>query len=423
MRALNVNEIDSLVEALQVFVGARLQEVEVSKKGVALGFWMKGQPLTWLWFENLTWSPLLLPVTQMPVKGIQPLKPLALFMRAHFVDHAITSIERDTQLGRAVVMRFAAPDSQLIFQLWPHGGNVVAKSAARRVGFVRAANETAAPANQYVGESPQRSLADLMQEWLTLDSLKNRGKSKDTSEKPVEDKKAGETKRLLRAIGKVQDEIANKAAQPFREVGEWLVAHQSLKVPIEFRTFIDGKRSLSWNIENSFHRAKEFARKLQATEVRLKDLQMQLERVQSGKWQKQEARPKSGPSRKESAGIKYRKVALAGTLEARIGKSAKDNMNLLRQAKSWDLWLHLRDYPGSHAILYRGRGENVGDETLKRVGIALVDQTFGEKAKGKMGEVFDMIVAECRFVKPIRGDRVGRVSFSNERTLRFRFTP
>lgn len=419
MRALNVNEIDSLVEALQVLVGARLQEVEVSKSGVGLGFWMKGQPLTWLWFENLTWSPLLLPLTECPQTGIKPLRPLALFLRAHFVNHMLRDIAREATLGRAVILHFSGAGGEIVIQLWPHGGNVMASAEGRRVTFLPVSE---APANTVVSEGEVRGLDVLITEWLSLKRPKGPEKKKSAAAPTAEEFKATELKRLGRAIEKVRAEITNKQGQPYREVGEWLVAHQSLKVPTEYRTFVDARRSLAWNIENSFHRAKEAARKLKTTMERLHDLERQMAQVESGRMPTKIQKAERGPRRKDDSGIKYRRVELSEKLEARIGKSAKDNQALLRQAKSWDLWLHLRDYPGSHAIIYRGRNENVGDEILKRVGAALIEQTFGEKAKAKAGEVFDVIVAECRFVKPIRGDKAGRVTFNNERTLRFRFS-
>ncbi len=47
-----------------------------------------------------------------------------------------------------------------------------------------------------------------------------------------------------------------------------------------------------------------------------------------------------------------------------MGKNAGENLKLLRQAKSWDLWIHLKDYPSAYAILQKPKDKNVSDQVL-----------------------------------------------------------
>lgn len=420
MRALNVEEIDNLVEALGALVGARLQEVEVSPRGVGIGFWMKGQAITWLWFENLTWSPLLLPLTNCPQKGMKPLRPLALFLRAHYEGKILKGVERDATLGRAVRLQFGN-DAAILFRLWPRGGNVIASSGGSRVSLmpiIPVTAETPVESNA----APTRGLADIVNEWANSLQSTKESSQKAKGEKKPKGKPQSPVDRLERAIKKVQEEIASKEMQPFRAVGEWLVANQSVEVPDEHRAFVDARRSLAWNIENNFRRAKESDRKLIVTKARLKNLNQELEEAKRRPEGATEKQSVAAPKVKSKSGAaRYRTVKLGANVAAMIGKSAQDNLSLLRQARSWDMWMHLRDHPGSHAIVSLERGQKIGDEALKQVGAALVEQTFGDKAKLRKGDIFDLIVAECRYVKPIRGDKAGRVTFTHDRSLRFRY--
>src|SRR6185312_17055747 len=99
-----------------------------------------------------------------------------------------------------------------------------------------------------------------------------------------------------------------------------------------------------------------------------------------------------------------RTLHLSEDLTAVMGKSAADNIKILRRARAWDLWFHLRDFPSSHAVLFRNKGAKVSDSTMFQVAAWFVRQHFGSKAAGHVGEKFDIIVTECRFVRPIKGD-------------------
>lgn len=436
MRALNTAEIDNLTESLTALVGCRLQEVVVGVTGVGMGFWTRGRGVAWLWFENHSWSPLLIPLTNVPEANQKPLRPLALFIRAHFVDQTLLSIERDVNLGRAMRLKFSANDHprEIEIHLWPHGGNFIASAEKRRVVWRKIeanAPPVAVGTLNHVNEPAIRSLQELINEWLALrDQRLDRGKTSKPGEAQLkqvaaEKKHANEIARIERAIKKVEEEVLHKQTGMWREVGDWLVANQTLNVPASYGPFIDGRRQLAWNIENCFTRGKELARKLVATEERLRHLRQELVAVQTMTADQYLKTPKEKKSAKQTpikGGARFRTVVLPGGLSARLGRSATDNINLLKSARSWDLWLHLRDHPGSHAIVTREKQKIIGDEILRLVGVALVEQTFGNKSQQQRGGRFELIVAECRFVKPQRGDKKGRVNYSHDRTVAFKFT-
>lgn len=424
VRALSVGEIDNLVGALRTLVGARLQEAVVGPSGAGLGLFADGN-LLWVWFDAHTWSPMLLPLTEVPESNLKPLKPLLLFLRAHFVGHRLLGAERDVTLGRAIQLTFGSEESPRIVEarLWPHGGNLIVHAENKSVAL-RKTDPRPAELKVIAGEPSPRSLEQILEEWIQLrfarkDVGKKSPEKTKSSPAQIQDK---EVRRLEKAIAKVKAEIENKSGSPWRATGEWLVQEQNLAVPDAFRSFVDQRRSLAWNIENCFGRAKETERKLVQTKARLKKLETELAQAQAGpRITTVEPSPAAVRRPVNDQGIKFRTIQLPGGLVARIGRSAQDNLQLLRGARPWDFWAHLRDFPGAHAIIGRERQQSIGDEVLRAVGGALIEQTFGAKSKQHEGERFELIVAECRFVRPIRGDRHGRVTYTHDRTVGFRW--
>jgi predicted ribosome quality control (RQC) complex YloA/Tae2 family protein len=110
-------------------------------------------------------------------------------------------------------------------------------------------------------------------------------------------------------------------------------------------------------------------------------------------------------------------------LVAVAGRNATDNLKLLRKARAWDYWLHLQDRPGAHVILFRNKSTNVSDATLRQVIEWFVRLQLGAKFAKHAGEKMKFLVAECRHVRPIKGDKLGRVHYQDERVLIYQVPP
>ena len=113
-----------------------------------------------------------------------------------------------------------------------------------------------------------------------------------------------------------------------------------------------------------------------------------------------------------------RKLHLASGALAYCGRSASDNLALLRQARAWDYWFHLRDYPGAHAIIHRQRDQEISEKELQQVAEWVVKESVSSKSILD-GQKLAVVIVECRFVRPIKGDRLGRVTYHSEKTLSF----
>jgi predicted ribosome quality control (RQC) complex YloA/Tae2 family protein len=99
-----------------------------------------------------------------------------------------------------------------------------------------------------------------------------------------------------------------------------------------------------------------------------------------------------------------------------MGKSAKDNIDLLRKAKSWDYWIHLKDYSSAYAIIHRQKEQSVSEQDLIKCAQWLIKEGRNEK-KTQIGGRFSVVVAECRYVRPLKGDKLGRVTYHDAREI------
>lgn len=187
------------------------------------------------------------------------------------------------------------------------------------------------------------------------------------------------------------------------------------------------QQTRSWNLQNCFKQAKLLRQKRAGTLARSEKLQNEIADLEKDLAKHPEAQVQQKSESKvslllEKTGSKGRRLQLENGLEAVIGKSAADNLAILRRAQAWDLWMHLKDYPGAHAIILRPRGKEVGGETIQKVAEWLIRESLSNQ-KIQWGSQYGVVVAECRFVRPIKGDRLGRVTYHNPQVYSFASKP
>ncbi len=312
------------------------------------------------------------------------------------------------------------------FRLFTHGSNVIAKTSDKQISLHKP--KSLQKVEKEFEESHLRSVEEFSNEWLQFHSkVRMKGAVSDSkhSSDHLEKELAKKKKKLARAIQQVSEELEKKENSLFQEVGEWLTQNRSYSnLPDEYIPFVDQRRSIHWNADHCFQKAKEIRRKQIGTQSRLNDLKAELKSLEEKGIAALEARSKRAPERLHSKDeIKARSFQVSPDLKVISGKNAKDNMALLRRAQGWDLWFHLRDFPSSHAVLFRAKKREVTPHEEDKVIQWFFKQTFGKKWEQELGNKLDVIVAECRFVKPIKGDKQGRVHYHNERVLRREVQP
>ena len=94
------------------------------------------------------------------------------------------------------------------------------------------------------------------------------------------------------------------------------------------------------------------------------------------------------------------------------GKGDRSNDALRRMSRPDDIWLHVRDIPGSHVYIIT-RGRLVPETTLREAAMVAVWHS-----KAREGANVPVDYTRAKYVDPIPGDRLGKVRFRRERTLR-----
>ncbi len=97
----------------------------------------------------------------------------------------------------------------------------------------------------------------------------------------------------------------------------------------------------------------------------------------------------------------------------RVGRNNLQNDRLtLRQSDKQDLWLHVKDQPGSHVVIERGQAEEIPEETIEEA--ALLAAYF---SRGRDSATVPVDITEIRHVWKPNGARPGFVLYDHHRTL------
>jgi hypothetical protein len=320
-------------------------------------------------------------------------------------DKRLVAIHTDKNMGRWVQMIFGdAQGPTLDLVLIPAALNVLAQAHGKKIALEKPKN---IQAQHHPTDGTPRTPLELREQWLATTG-------KTAAATPPSDPREHRIAKLTAAIAKVQNDLAKKTPQIYRKLGEHLVANQSLDVPSEWQGLIDPAKSLAQNVEQAFQKAKDLEQKIARTAERLEELKKQRDSLVQGAALPASAAPKPRVQTAKDKKAHYRTLPLSENMEFKVGKSAADNLALLRASRSWDLWMHVKDRPGSHGILFRNKNQKVSDQELHKAAQFLL-QTG---AKDKVVVALEVVVTECRFVRPIKGDRLGQVTYHNARTLR-----
>lgn len=408
MKTLTVEEIDQIIaEQKEKVVGAELQQILFDEKALQLKFYLSGQN-TWFSFSLKPGVPFFF-FTQERVFLLKNLKkPLALFLKTHFQGEKLISIQRDKALGRVVCLEFTGEGPKnLTLSLVTGRVNVEAQVGEKKVWALKPKEiEEMKPVDSLERKNAARDNSFFEKFWSQARVPQKASEQKD-NQKAIKKKQAG--------LSKMRDKLTSMEKNPWQAFGEWLKSNgQSDSVPEEYEKFVNRSQSLSWNIENAFHQSKKNQAKLEGTRERVSQLEKEITELQEGKVKKKKVSPPV--SLLSQADVKGKTIELS-TGRLFVGKSGPDNLRLLRKAKAWYLWLHIKDYPGAYGILEKPKGlKDVDAETLGKAAQAVIRQSLPAGQEGK----FDVIYTECRYVRPIKGAKSGQVTYSHETVLTVR---
>ncbi len=411
MKQLHTSEIKNISKELESFLDSKLQKFFASNSGIGFELRQKDQS-RYLWFDLTPVKPCILLFDRIPsVIKLLKTSPLILFAKAHAEGKRLSQIVHQDDLGRVIEFYFGYDDPVKIeVRLFPHGTNVIIQSERKKISFDKV--KEIKPQDSVTEIENPRDLLTITKEWAAQDEHKT--KSKDP-----EALRLKEIQKKESSLAKMRVHLDQLTNDVWKELGGWLKENQSLDVPDKYKDKIDTQKSFSHNLQNCFQKAKKNQEKISGTLVRIAILEREISEAKA-KDAQDFIRPQAQAKNKKNDGWKGYRFQLNEKVEVFVGKNAQENLNILRFAQSWDYWLHIKDYPGAHGIIRRSRNLDVSDEDLRTAAVFVASKSRKSAHFLSPGDSFEALVVECRFVKPIKGDKLGRVIYSNERVIKAR---
>lgn len=417
MKALNHKEILCICNELSKSVGCQLQLVSSQENKIYLRFWDGVSHTDWLLDLNNK-APVLLPTDkQFPKKNIK--KPWISFLTMHFINSVLQSVSVLREGERTLVLTFKSferGDQKITVNIFPRGLNLILNSQGKQVSMFKVKDFPAL--NSPYKEVKVRTVKDLVEEYQS--KKQNQSNKEFIDPKKEYDKKVNKVKK---SIDKVSIDIESKKnkIRDLKKVGDYIKLNLNLDLDERLLRHIDLKKSVIENMSTAFSRYKKESNKISGVVNRLEVLNVELSNLLQvtdyNSWYKNHNKNTSNVLKlKKDQKLKFKTIQLPGDKLLLLGGSAKNNSELIKAAKPWYIWLHLRDYPSTHGVIVYKKKEEVKRDTLLLAARELVKFNFKSKQLKYQGIKFDIIYCEVRYLKPVKGS-IGKVTYINDKNI------
>jgi len=329
----------------------------------------------------------------------------------------------------------------LLLSLIPKQPNLIITSLDKKISWNKERPLTPQNLNKFSEStlltSNCRSPNELKEQWLDIlkpgskSDLETNSTSKTNEESQWENNLYKQIEKKSSALEKLNTSIFELNPEPWFQIGE-LLKYKTMKDLIpDWSKYLNPHHILSENMKNTFSKAKQIQSKKEASLRRLEVLKSEVDELkkilhdgfENSKNLKhlnsKNPIQKFYEKNSKSDSIKFRKLEINNESYACMGKSAKDNLALLRKAHAWDIWLHFKDYPGAHGLIFSNKNTPVSESSILKVAQWLALESIRTKEKLKNQDL-EIVYTQCRFVKPIKGDKLGRVQFQNQKVLKIK---
>ena len=186
---------------------------------------------------------------------------------------------------------------------------------------------------------------------------------------------------------------------------------------------LDPSLSVSENISACYQKYKRMERihasaiqELEELKERKKHLEEKYARLLDGSVSEPEALEKAIRKQNPKAAHIHNDCAIrfmSRDYEIYVGRNARENDNLLRKvARSNDIWLHVRDFPGSYVIIRSKKDKSVPlDVLLDAANLAI------HYSKAKEQKRADLYYTKVKYLRRIKNGKTGLVTPTNEKNL------
>lgn len=415
LKPLTQVELELVIDEIsEVLSGAQLQDILTNDRGIALVFRGAGS-LSVVIDLSPNAPQLLLFEKETPFRKHPKAKPVGLFLNSHAKNLYFKGIEVLQDFGRVVNLYLGNTQSvcEIEIRLIPKQANLIVKAAGKQIAWEKPLELSPRPQLDQIPDP--RSLEDLRQAWRdTLQAPQVGSMDPKVLWEKQRDKNLAKKRK---AVPEIQAQVDDQSFVTWTAVGEHLKTFGLDSLPGEYTKFVDIEKSVSWNIEQCFKKAKQIQAKKEGAQKRLELLQEEIAALEMARYSPKALLDKPVDIMRK-AEARGRKMTLSSGAIAYCGKSARDNLALLRQAKAWDYWIHLRDYPGAHAIVHRKREQIISEKEFDQIAQWVARESLAGKSLSE-GQRLDVVIVEARFVRPIKGDKLGRVTYHSEKTLTF----
>lgn len=417
---MNILEIDETINDIQIALGYVVQNVYFYDKTLVLSLW-QNHKVFWLviCLDYSHQSLFLIPEQKSKLKMQK--KPIQTFALAHLKQLYFTDITRIENYGRKIQLLFSASEKEDVVVevvLVPTSLNLSIHKGKKSVYLFKPKELDEFKAQQNLNLKT-KSIESYKQSWL--ENLKSDLKSILNEKQKSISTLDAEIQKKIKAIQKIETDIDKKRNDDIYQFAI-LIQKNADEAKIKFPDLFEPKKSIYKLKDEAFEKLKALNQKIFRSEQRLKILQedlLNLKSISAEEWVLiQQNKGKSQiPSFRQDSSLKVRKLEVESDLVAYFGKSASDNMKLLRSAKPWHLWFHIKESPSAHLILFRSKTRELKDEEIQKTLVWFIRQTSNEKDLSS-GGVFEVLMTECRYVRPIKGEKIGRVQYSHEKVIR-----
>ncbi len=428
---MNLLEIDESISDIQRALGFKVQSVSFYNKTLVLKLWHNHVSynliLSVLWGQQ---GIFLIPTDQHKSKFKNEKKPIQLFTESHFKDSVLLDVSRDEVVGRKVDLEFSTAESKnsnplnssdeskplrISICLIPSVMNISVFSLEKSV-HLQKPKELPQMQEMDINILKSRGLEVLKKPWTDIIPET----SKDKSKPKLEPKSArqNEITKKTKALAKVQKDLDAKTKTDFLDFAK-LLGSDPEAAQLKYPEFYDNKINRHKLMDLYFEKYKIQVAKKNRVEERIAILQEEiqiLKNLTDDEWLKRQSQKVlKTPSFKTE--VRTRKFQINQDLVAYLGKSAQDNLTLLRSAKAWHLWFHVKDLPSAHMIVFKDKSRVLKELEIQDALKWFISE-IKSNTKGLNHASLDILVAECRYVKPIKGDKLGRVTYSHEKVVR-----
>ncbi|MFZ3229781.1 MAG: hypothetical protein WA160_06225 [Pseudobdellovibrio sp.] len=439
MKTPSFIEFQTLVESISDdLVGSQLQEVQSTDDGLVLVFYrfQKHPKMAYLVFDLDNPFPFMGLFYENPWVNLKKVKPVGLFLNSHVKNLILNNVQLLGQYGRVVQLIFGQNENQaqVEFRMIPKQTNLIVTKDKKSISWYPKKELTEHVQAKIVqsdntSEDEVRSIPFILNSWLVRRGVSRVRKAvaAAASQNPYDKWKLQKQKDIAKktkAMEAIRQQIDDFINFPWSEIGDHLKTYGKQNLKPEWYQYLNLENSASQNMQHCFAKAKAAKVKILGAQKRLEILENELNNLNDlseSVFQKYLEKSIQKQNQKQKANRvvegRFRKLTLDDeNLICYMGKSAKDNIDLLRRAKAWDFWVHLRDYPSAHAIIHRQKEQTVSQTAIIKVSEWLVKESMNERKLMK-GARFAIVYVECRHVRPIKGDKLGRVTYHEAREI------